>query len=102
MPGASSVSNVDRAHQTESNSAVVPIPGRYRRFDLYTQSGGHLLADVAPVTPHMSRLDDIGAADGWRCWLCDEAVDPTMSVNDGHGPSIDSLTTSERRPSRRE
>ena len=30
----------------------------------------------------MSRLDDIGEADGWRCWLCDEPVDPDMSVND--------------------
>jgi len=44
----------------------------------------------------MSRLDDIGAADGWRCWLCDEAVDPNMSVNDGRGPSIDSLTTAKK------
>lgn len=41
----------------------------------------------------MSRLEDVGAADGWRCWLCDEAVDPDMSVNDGRGPSIDSITT---------
>ena len=44
----------------------------------------------------MSRLDDIGAAAGWRCWLCDEAIDPTMSVNDGRGPSIDSLTTAKK------
>jgi hypothetical protein len=35
----------------------------------------------------------MGARDGWRCWLCDEAVDPEMSVNDGRGPSIDSRTT---------
>ncbi len=41
----------------------------------------------------MTRLDDIGQADGWRCWLCDEAVDPDMSVNDDRGPSIDSMTT---------
>jgi hypothetical protein len=41
----------------------------------------------------MTRLDDIGKADGWRCWLCDEAVDPEMSVNDDRGPSIDSMTT---------
>jgi hypothetical protein len=40
----------------------------------------------------MSRLDEVGAADGWRCWLCDEPVDPAMSVNDPRGPSIDSLT----------
>ncbi len=41
----------------------------------------------------MTRLDDVGEADGWRCWLCDEAVDPDMSVNDDRGPSIDSMTT---------
>ena len=41
----------------------------------------------------MTRLDDVGEADGWRCWLCDEAVDPEMSVNDDRGPSIDSMTT---------
>lgn len=41
----------------------------------------------------MSRLEDVGAADGWRCWLCDEPVDPDMSVNDDRGPSIDSMTT---------
>jgi hypothetical protein len=39
------------------------------------------------------RLDEIGERDGWRCWLCDEAVDPDMSVNDPRGPSIDSRTT---------
>jgi hypothetical protein len=41
----------------------------------------------------VSRLDEVGEADGWRCWLCDEPVDPEMSVNDGRGPSVDSLTT---------
>ncbi len=41
----------------------------------------------------MSRLDEVGAADGWRCWLCDEAVDPQMSVNDDRGPSIDSMSS---------
>src|SRR3546814_17913903 len=35
-----------------------------------------------------SRLDEIGEQDGWRCWLCDEPVDPEMSVNDARGPSI--------------
>ena len=43
--------------------------------------------------PPMSRLDEIGAQDGWRCWLCDEPVDPEMSVNDPRGPSIDLRTT---------
>ena len=44
----------------------------------------------------MTRLDDVGRADGWRCWLCDEAVDPEMSVNDDRGPSIDSMTTARK------
>jgi hypothetical protein len=39
------------------------------------------------------RLDEIGERDGWRCWLCDEPIDPDMSVNDPRGPSIDSRTT---------
>ncbi len=41
----------------------------------------------------MTRLEDVAAADGWRCWLCDEAVDPDMSVNDDRGPSIDSMSS---------
>jgi hypothetical protein len=41
----------------------------------------------------MSRLDEVGEADGWRCWICDDAVDPGMSVNDPRGPSLDSITT---------
>lgn len=41
----------------------------------------------------MTRLPEVGERDGWRCWLCDEPVDPEMSVNDPRGPSIDSLTT---------
>lgn len=40
-----------------------------------------------------ARLDEIGAADGWRCWLCDEPVDADMSVNDPRGPSIDTCIT---------
>jgi hypothetical protein len=39
------------------------------------------------------RLDQVGEQDGWRCWLCDEPVDPEMSVNDPRGPSIDIRTT---------
>jgi hypothetical protein len=34
-------------------------------------------------------LEEIGERDGWRCWLCDEPVDPQMSVNDARGPSVD-------------
>ncbi|MET0728168.1 MAG: hypothetical protein ABWZ76_07695 [Acidimicrobiales bacterium] len=41
----------------------------------------------------MSRLQEVGELDGWRCWLCDEPVDPAMSVNDPRGPSIDLRTT---------
>jgi hypothetical protein len=41
----------------------------------------------------MSRLDEVGKTDGWRCWLCDETVDPEMSVNDDRGPSIDSMSS---------
>lgn len=44
----------------------------------------------------VTRLEDVGTADGWRCWLCDEPVDPNMSVNDDRGPSIDSMTTKSR------
>lgn len=44
----------------------------------------------------MTRLDDIGTADGWRCWLCDQPVDPEMSVNDDRGPSIDSMISRSR------
>lgn len=40
-----------------------------------------------------SNLQDIGDADGWRCWLCDEPVDLDMSVNDPRGPSLDTRIT---------
>ncbi len=38
----------------------------------------------------MSSLDEVGERDGWRCWLCDEPVDPHASVNADRGPSVDS------------
>ncbi len=41
----------------------------------------------------MGRLDELGESDGWRCWLCDEPVDPHMSVNDARGPSVDARIT---------
>lgn len=44
----------------------------------------------------MARLDIIGDRDGWRCWLCDDPVDPDESVNDPRGPSVDSLITERR------
>src|SRR4051794_34106759 len=40
----------------------------------------------------MSALSDVGDRADWRCWLCDEPVDPGMSVNDPRGPSIDAVT----------
>jgi hypothetical protein len=47
----------------------------------------------------MSKLDEVGDRDGWRCWVCDEAVDASISVNDGRGPSVDSLATDTKRRS---
>ena len=41
----------------------------------------------------VSRLDEVGERDGWRCWLCDEPVDPERSVNDDRGPSVDGINT---------
>lgn len=46
--------------------------------------------------PGMARLEDIGEQDGWRCWLCDESVDPNMSVNDDRGPSVDGRMTAKK------
>ncbi|MEU3707231.1 hypothetical protein AB0E82_33650 [Streptomyces anulatus] len=40
----------------------------------------------------MSLLHDVAERDGWRCWVCDEPVDPDKSVNDQQGPSVDSRT----------
>ena len=40
----------------------------------------------------MSLLDPVAERDNWRCWVCDEPVDPDMSVNDPRGPSVDSRT----------
>ena len=37
----------------------------------------------------MSTLNEVGERDGWRCWLCDEPVDPHASVNSARGPSVD-------------
>jgi hypothetical protein len=37
----------------------------------------------------MSDLNQVGERDGWRCWLCDEPVDPEASVNADRGPSVD-------------
>ena len=41
----------------------------------------------------MSTLTEVGDRADWRCWLCDEPVDPDMSVNDPRGPSIDAVSS---------
>ena len=38
----------------------------------------------------MSTLSEVGQRDAWRCWLCDEPVDPDAYVNSVRGPSVDS------------
>jgi hypothetical protein len=48
----------------------------------------------------MARLEDIGERDGWRCWLCDEPVDPARSVNDDRGPSVDARMTERKAKSK--
>lgn len=40
----------------------------------------------------MSDLNQVGSRDGWRCWLCDAAVDPDASVNSDLGPSVDGFS----------
>ncbi len=45
------------------------------------------------MVPTVKGLDDVGERDGWRCWLCDEPVDPDRSVNDPRGPSVDAIVT---------
>ena len=44
----------------------------------------------------MGQLNDIGEADGWRCWLCDEPVDRDMPPNDPRGASVDTRLTKAR------
>ena len=39
----------------------------------------------------MSEIDKVGQQDQWRCWLCDQPVDPDASVNADLGPSVDSF-----------
>ena len=39
----------------------------------------------------MSDLNVVGDSAGWRCWLCDAAVDPDASTNSDLGPSIDNF-----------
>jgi len=44
----------------------------------------------------VGRLEDIGEVDGWRCWLCDQPVDPAISSRDSRGGSVDSRITKAR------
>lgn len=44
----------------------------------------------------MANVDEIGEADGWRCWLCDEPVERDRGVNDDRGPSIDVRITNKK------
>ena len=44
----------------------------------------------------MANLEEIGEADGWRCWLCDEPVDRDMPSRDPRGASVDSRITKAR------
>jgi hypothetical protein len=48
----------------------------------------------------MTRLDEVGERDGWRCWLCDEPVDADRSVNDDRGPSVDARMTDRKAKSK--
>ena len=48
----------------------------------------------------MGRLEEVGERDGWRCWLCDEPVDATRSVNDDRGPSVDARMTDRKAKSK--
>ena len=44
----------------------------------------------------MSRLEEIAERDGWRCWLCDEPIEPGTPANDERGASIDAVVTKAR------
>ncbi len=37
----------------------------------------------------MASLEDIAEQSGWRCWLCDQPVEPRAAMNDDRGPSLD-------------
>ena len=50
----------------------------------------------------MGQLHDVGEADGWRCWLCDEPVDREMSPNDPRGASVDTRITKVRAKKRKQ
>ncbi len=49
----------------------------------------------------MGQLDDVGEADGWRCWLCDEPVDRDMPSSDPRSASVDTRLTKARAKEKR-
>jgi hypothetical protein len=48
------------------------------------------VTSVRRSAPGLSQLEEVAVRDRWRCWVCDEPVDPRTSVNDARGPSVDS------------
>ena len=42
----------------------------------------------------VSNLNEVGDRDNWICWLCDQPVNPDLSVNSDLGPSADSYAES--------
>lgn len=50
----------------------------------------------------MGQLHEVGEADGWRCWLCDEPVDPNMSPNDPRAASLDTRISKGRAKKRKQ
>jgi hypothetical protein len=44
----------------------------------------------------MSYLEEVGEADGWRCWLCDEPVNRNMPSRDPRSASVDTRITKAR------
>lgn len=50
----------------------------------------------------MGHLEEVGEADGWRCWLCDEPVDRDMPANDPRGASVDTRLTKARAKKRKQ
>jgi hypothetical protein len=49
----------------------------------------------------MGQLDEVGEADGWRCWLCDEPVDRDIPSSDLRSASVDTRLTKARAKKKR-
>lgn len=50
----------------------------------------------------MGQLHDVGEADAWRCWLCDEPVDREMPPNDPRAATVDTCITKARAKKRKQ